>query len=136
MKIKNSRDAENFLELISLPTVQVNDEKMATDNMVSLFIRESQRWKNKKILPHICQKASLTHIAQSIDGYKAGKENDGKQFEKEVFTYGVIDIKEKTSILVCIDTKDYEEKKLDKAFPVLFENIISFEILENCMDYV
>ncbi len=134
MKIKNISDVERLFALINLPTITVNNEKMATDNICSLFIKESMVWK-KRIIPHTCQKVSLTYIAQSINGYNAG-ENNGKELEKQVFTYGVIDIKKNVSLLVCIETKDYREEKLEKAFPVLLENIISFEILQNTMRYV
>ena len=79
-------------------------------------------------------------MPKSIDGYHTDEE--GKKTVKEVFTYGMIDIKNSmidiknsTSILVCIGTKEYEEEDLEKAFPVLLENIISFKILENCMRY-
>ncbi|MFA7717679.1 MAG: hypothetical protein WC875_03105 [Candidatus Absconditabacterales bacterium] len=133
MKIENIHDVERLLSLISLPTITVNNEKMATDNICSLFINESSVWK-KRIIPHVCHKVSLTYIAKSIDGYNTG-ENNEKELEKQVFTYGMTNIKKDVSLLVCIETKDYKEEKLEKAFPVLLENIISFEIIQNCMKY-
>ncbi|MEI6672396.1 MAG: hypothetical protein WCL02_03390 [bacterium] len=133
MKITNSKDLEDLLDLISLPTMIVENEKMATDNIYSFFIQESTS-RNKKIVPHPCQQVTLTYIEQSIDGYKAG-EDDGKEFEKEVFTYGRVDIKERVSLLVCIEVSDYKQKHLDKVIPIRIENIISFKNLQNRMKY-
>ena len=58
MKIKNISDVERLFALINLPTITVNNEKMATDNICSLFIKESMVWK-KRIIPHCIFKQLL-----------------------------------------------------------------------------
>jgi len=133
MKIRNINDVEKLIALTSLPTIEVNNEGMATNIVSSFFIQRSRMW-NKEIIPHICQRVSLTFIARSIDGYNAG-ENNKRQLKKEVFTYGIIDIKDKTSLLICIEITDYSSENFDQAFPVLLENIISFSIQEDHMKY-